>query len=452
MYRISVCAGAVLLIFGIGVALAADDSETCYKLTGDEAIAACGRQISRNPNDAVARHNRGVEYEKKGDYDRAFTDYDQAIRLNPQYALAYHGRANAWRHKGDYDRAIADYDQEIRLNPANAEAYNGRGNIWYDKGNYDRAIADYDQAIRIDPKFAQAYGNRGGAYENKNDYDRAIASYDESLRLDPNYAFARDGRARVSSIIASRRPAEQPQPVTVPAERRVALVIGNSRYRAVDLLPNPKRDAEAVAAALRDAGFQAVMVRSDLGRDALRDALRTFRAEADAADWALIYYAGHGIQINGANYVIPIDAKLHDERDVKGETVAYDELEETVRGASALRIIILDACRNDPFAAQMVRHNPDHAINRGLRPPPEGRPGLLVVYSARDGQVAEDGDREHSPFATALIARVRTPGREVRRMFDDVSDDVLEATGNRQQPFTYGRLPGKRDFFFVAGK
>jgi len=238
----------------------------------------------------------------------------------------------------------------------------------------------------------------------------------------------------------------------VAGERRVALVIGNSSYAAVPLLPNPRRDAEAVAAALRHAGFQTVEMRSDLGRDAMHDALRTFRNAADAADWALIYYAGHGLQIGKTNYVVPVDAKLRDERDVEAETVSYGELEKTLSGAKALRLIILDACRTDPFEAQMARTNSTRAVARGLSPPPEPDAGMLVVYSAKDGQVADDGDGVNSPFASALVAQLKVPGREVRRLFDYVREDVMNATGKRQQPFTYGSLPGSRDYYFVAGK
>jgi uncharacterized caspase-like protein len=173
---------------------------------------------------------------------------------------------------------------------------------------------------------------------------------------------------------------------------------------------------------------------------------------ADNADWALIYYAGHGLQIGKTNYLVPTDARLADERDVDAEAVSYAELEKAIGGARALRIIILDACRVDPFEGQMVRADPGRAVPRGLIAPPEAKPGLIVVYAARDGQIADDGNGDNSPFAAALAARIRTPGREVRRLFDDVRDDVLEATNNRQQPFTYGSLPGRRDFFFVTGK
>src|SRR5262249_15167149 len=116
------------------------------------------------------------------------------------------------------------------------------------------------------------------------------------------------------------------------------------------------------------------------------------------------------------------------------------------------RIVILDACRNDPFAAQMARANPGRALARGLSPPPEPDAGMLVVYSAKDGQVAEDGDGANSPFAAALVAQLKVPGREVRRVFDYVREDVMNATCRRQQPFTYGSLPGSKDYYFVAGK
>jgi uncharacterized caspase-like protein len=220
-------------------------------------------------------------------------------------------------------------------------------------------------------------------------------------------------------------------------------------------LPNPKRDAEAVAAALRQAGFETVELAMDLDRDAMAKALRSFREQADRADWALVYFAGHGIEINRVNYLIPVDAKLSDDRDVKGETVSYEELLSAISGAKALRLVVLDACRNNPFKEKMRRTAASRgSLDRGLAPPPDQDPGTLVVYSAKDGEVAEDGVEGgvNSPFARAFVAQLKVPGREVRRLFDFVRDDVMEATGKRQQPFTYGSLPGRRDFYFVAGK
>jgi hypothetical protein len=250
-------------------------------------------------------------------------------------------------------------------------------------------------------------------------------------------------------------PTKAPEYASQPAasaERRVALVIGNSEYSSTAFLPNPRRDAKAVADALREVGFQTVDLAFDLDRDAMVKALRAFRDQADKADWALIYFAGHGIEMSGVNYLVPIDAKLFDDRDVKTETVSYEELLDAARGAKMLRLLVLDACRVNPFKDSMRRTMASRGSNdRGLAPPPEAEPGTLVVYSAKDGEVAADDiDGVNSPFARAFVAELKVPGLEVRRLFDYVRDDVLDATNKHQQPFTYGSLPGRWDFYFVA--
>jgi TRAP-type C4-dicarboxylate transport system substrate-binding protein len=251
-------------------------------------------------------------------------------------------------------------------------------------------------------------------------------------------------------------PASRPEaaPPSGTTEQRVALVIGNSAYRSVAVLPNPRRDAKAVSDALRQVGFQSVELALDLDLDAMLKALRKFREQADRADWALIYFAGHGIEIDRVNYLIPTDAKLLDDRDVKRETVSYEDLVSAIGNAKALRLIILDACRNNPFKERMRRNVASRsATDRGLAPPPESEPGTLVVYSAKEGEVAaDDVDGVNSPFTRAFIAQVKVPGREVRRLFDLVRDDVMDATNKRQQPYTYGSVSGRRDFYFVAGK
>jgi uncharacterized caspase-like protein len=231
--------------------------------------------------------------------------------------------------------------------------------------------------------------------------------------------------------------------------RRIALVIGNSAYKSVAALANPYRDAEAIAAALRRIGFQEVTLENNLGRDKFTDILRNFARQAEAADWAVVYYAGHGIEMGGINYLIPIDAKLEVDRDVEFEAIPLDRVMAGVDGAKKLRLIILDACRNNPFLGQMRRTIATRSIGRGLaRVEPEA--GSLVVYSAKHGEIGLDGDGINSPFASALIKNLATPGLEVRRLFDVVRDDVMASTNGRQQPFSYGSLPGSEDFFFAV--
>jgi len=178
-------------------------------------------------------------------------------------------------------------------------------------------------------------------------------------------------------------------------------------------------------------------------------ALRRFRELADNAEWAVVYYAGHGIEIDGANYVIPVDAKLAADRDVPDEAVGLSRMLDTVDHAKQLKLIILDACRDNPFLNKMKVAYASRSIGRGLaRIEPEGSP--LVAYAAKHGQVALDGTGENSPFVTALVKHMLTPGLEIRKVFGLVRDDVLAATKRQQEPFIYGTLGG--DDFIVNPK
>jgi uncharacterized caspase-like protein len=258
-------------------------------------------------------------------------------------------------------------------------------------------------------------------------------------------------------------------PVVAPSAvanqgRRIALVVGNSAYRNVPELLNPLHDADPVAAALRAIGFETVTLTNNATHQMLSNALRTFAAEAEQADWAMLYYAGHGIEVNGVNYLIPVDAKLAVDRDVEFEAVPLDRIMTALEGAKKLKLILLDACRNNPFAPQM-RHTaaPETADNRSTAGGTVGTRSIgrglgeikvtgatLVVYAAKGGQVALDGEGADSPFAVAVMQRIATPGVEINKIFRLVRDDVMEETAGRQEPYTYGSLPGREDFFFVA--
>ena len=230
------------------------------------------------------------------------------------------------------------------------------------------------------------------------------------------------------------------------AETRVALVIGNGRYASVPALPNPDRDAGLIAETLRGAGFQSVTLATDLSRTGLIAALNRFSEEAERADWALVYFAGHGIEVGGTNYLVPVDARLRSDRDIGDEAVALDRVLEAIDAARKLRLVILDACRDNPFLTAMRRTQAARSIGRGLaRVEPEG--GTLIAFAAKHGQTALDGEGEHGPFVQALTRRIATPGLEINKLFRLVHDDVLAATGRRQEPYVYGSLPGE-DFYF----
>ncbi|HEV7600200.1 MAG TPA: caspase family protein [Bradyrhizobium sp.] len=226
------------------------------------------------------------------------------------------------------------------------------------------------------------------------------------------------------------------------AAKRVALVLGNSAYQNVARLPNPVNDGAAIAATLKDAGFDVVDSRHDLMAAETRRVLRDFADRARDADIAVVYYAGHGIEVDGTNYLIPVDARLERDTDVYDEAFSLDRVLLAIEPAKRLRLVILDACRDNPFAKIMKRTVASRAIGQGLAKVEPGSPNTLIAYAAKAGSTASDGDSRNSPFTSALVKHITTPGLDVRKAFGFVRDDVLKNTGNRQEPYVYGSLGG----------
>ncbi len=416
---------------------------------------------------------RGEIYLKKKEYDKAIRDFDKALELDAKASpnsvdkslLA--SRGAAYLGKGDTDRALQDLDKAIPGNEIRSRYRNSRGLAYRKKGEIDRAIAEFDEAIKYafasdysDDDRAEYFVNRAEALGEKGEWLKALEDHQSALTISSSFSRAISGRnaarlalSRPAPAIAAAGAAETlaattpAKPITAINERRVALVIGNSAYDTVAALPNPRRDAETLAQALRAAGFQTVQVAADLSRDKLARALQSFAAEADKADWAVVYFAGHGIEIGGVNYLLPVDVRLKSDRDVALEAVALDQVLVTVAGARKLRLVVLDACRDNPFVAKMTRSVAGRSVGRGLASiEPEG--GTLVAFAAKHGQTALDGSQgANSPFVAAFVRHMQSPNVEISKMFRLVRDDVLAATGKQQEPFTYGSLPGQ-DFFF----
>jgi Caspase domain len=226
------------------------------------------------------------------------------------------------------------------------------------------------------------------------------------------------------------------------ADKRVALVVGNSNYQNVAKLPNPSSDASAIAQMFRNAGFDVVDLQLDAGNLEFKRAIRRFEDAASGSDMAVAFFAGHGLELKGNNYMIPVDARLADERDAPDEAIALDRIVEAVDGAKRLRLVIVDACRDNPFAVTMKRQAVSRALTRGLgRVEPQGT-DTLIAYAAKAGSTAEDGHGEHSPLTTALLNNLTVPGLDIRLAFGRVRDEVMKITNNRQEPFVYGSLGG----------
>lgn len=459
----------------------------------DRAIIDYNEALKLNWTSPWFYGKRGYAYLKKKEYDTAIRDLNSAIRYDPNFTGAYLTRGMAFASKHEYDRAISDFNRALQLDPKSEFAYGNRGSIYIERGDYDRAIRDYEEVIRLNPASAEAYAHIGLVYEKKSDFERARTNFKTALAIEPKddsdravHQYARERLAVLGEHPQSQQPSQPSQAVESPAGssvvpgpqpaaasrppamasappvavhsavtppqplgRRVALVIGNTAYATAAQLPNARVDAEAVAATLRDTGFTKVVLETELTRERMLNALRAFAGEAEGADWATVYFAGHGIEMNGINYMIPTDAKLSIDRDLEFEAVPLDRLMSAVDGAKKLRLVMLDACRDNPFLNQMRRSVATRSIGRGLASV-EPEAGTLVVFAAKHGQVAFDGEGKNSPFVAALVKRIKTPGLEVRRLFDLVRDDVMTTTKRRQQPFSYGSVSGSEDFFFVA--
>ena len=430
----------------------------------DGGIADCSKAIEFDPNFPEAYDCACIMHFNKREYDKAIEEGTKAIGLNPQFAGAYIDRGISYAAKRDLDRALADYDKAIELNPRYALAFNNRANVYLSRKEADRALADFDKAIELDPKFALAYYNRGRIYQRRNDPDKALADYRKVLELPALTVTEKQRqelvRQRMARLTQAQRgtkapegaPGQDSQPVPAPAEQarrfeRIALVIGNSNYAHAAQLPNPKNDAAAVAASLRRIGFGEVMEVYDLDRAAMSQAFKRFGDMAENADWAVVFFAGHGLEMNGVSYLIPTDAELLRDTHVSDEAISLTQVQAKVDAASKLGLVILDSCRNNPFLEHMSRSfGGTRAIGQGLaNVEPEGN--VLVAYSAKHGTTALDGEGAHSPFTEALLNHIEEPGLEINFLFRKVRDEVRNKTQRQQEPFLYGSLSAELLYF-----
>jgi uncharacterized caspase-like protein len=239
-------------------------------------------------------------------------------------------------------------------------------------------------------------------------------------------------------------------------ERRVALVIGNSAYR-IGPLKNPVADAQAVAWALRDLGFEVVLVEDGTLREMI-EALRRFSHDARSAGVRLVYYAGHGVQLKGRNYLLPTDTEIGAEEQMPARSVDLNELiERLVALQQGINIVILDACRNNPFSGTEVL-GPDGRRLRLRGPLPDMRPlpglapveapmGSVVAFATAPGGVALDNPKErHSLYTKHLLEQLQTPGLPIEMLFKQVRLNVARETGRMQVPWESSSLTG--DFCF----
>jgi TPR repeat protein len=231
-------------------------------------------------------------------------------------------------------------------------------------------------------------------------------------------------------------------------ETRVALVVGAGAYQNAPALPNPPNDARLIGPKLEQLGFQVETV-LDPDYDQLKSAIRRFGQRLDGAQVALFYYAGHGLQVAGHNYLVPTSAKLEHERDLTFEAFDVQTVLDQMDAPTRVNIVVLDACRDNPFTRSLAAHMGTRAavVGQGLGRSLTAASGTMIAYATDPDNVAEDGNGKDSPFSEAFARHLGEPGLELNQMLNRVKADVKAATNGRQHPWVNGSLDA--DFFFL---
>lgn len=228
------------------------------------------------------------------------------------------------------------------------------------------------------------------------------------------------------------------------ASNRIALVIGNGAYSDATPLNNPKNDAHDIANKLRKLGFE-VVLGVDLKLDEMLGTVRNFARRLSDADTAMIYFAGHALQVNGENYLAPIDTQLQSETDLQFDTVSLNQVMSIVQSKTKTLLVFLDACRDNPLSRRFVRKSRSFAT-RGLAQPKSSAEGTFIAFSTEPGNVALDGSGRNSPFTSALLKHIDKPGVEIASLMTDVRKEVFQSTNRQQLPWTNSGLLGR--FYF----
>jgi tetratricopeptide (TPR) repeat protein len=490
----------------------------------EAALAGFTAAIAKNPKVASPHIGRALLLARQDRFNEAVKDLDAAIAIDSYNRNAYIHRAILWERFGDCRKALADYEAAEKKGGMEPWlALQARAAIRVRMGDFQHAAKDLEaatisaeathrpeliapillkraelarehqndaaaalalaeKALGLRPNSAEAVIVRGRAYEASGRRAEALADYKKALDMAP--ASSDENAASIHAWALFRLQLLQqdatseggrPHFVTLTpemtatanvkaAEKRVALVIGNSHYAHIARLPNAERDVAYVAIALLSAGFDSVRIGFDLDKSTFDQGLEDFGKDAAAADWAFVYYAGHGIEVGNKNYLVPVDADLPALRNADAQTMPLETIVDHVKPAHALRVVMLDACRDNPFIQEAHRAQSESRsielsedelaafrdIGGGITPPVAAEDvGTFLAFATEHGEMALDGDGLDSPFAEAFVREITQPDIEIRQLFEKVRGDVLAATQQLQHPTVYYKLPEDKKYVFV---
>lgn len=424
----------------------------------DDAISDASEAISLNSNFTNAYINRGNAWFGKEDFQKAADDYAEAVRTNPKNPDAHFNFGLAHHRMQNYDKAIASIDKAISFDAKNADYYKTRGNAKYNLDRYEESIADYDKALQLNSKYGYAYYDRGLSYEQLLNFSKALENFKKAAQLIPSSdTWREEAEKRVAlmqdklsgSQTAQNETKEEEKVETgegasaqtllssANSSRRIALVIGNGAYRNAGELANPRNDADAMARMLAGIGFD-VVSGMDLDKRQMDQKVREFIDKVDSYDIALVFYAGHGISVGGKSYLLPVDAMLDKASALEFEAVEADKLYAYMSADNRTSVVLLDACRNNPFARSFSRSlgaTRAALVGQGLAAPNVEGGGILIGFATAPGDVAADGEGKNSPFTEALLKHMPQPGIEIEQVMKKVKAEVFQKTNGKQRPW-----------------
>jgi tetratricopeptide (TPR) repeat protein len=473
----------------------------------EKAAADFSAVIKLDPKNADGWNNRSAAMQNLKQFQNALSDVNQALKLNPKYVLAYANRIETYhalgqvdkasaeaealvkrfpkdagayairgwikRKIGDLDAAIADGDRSVKLKPEDANFRDKRGASLLAKGRNAEAIADFSKAIELSPEDPSLYQQRGRAKLAMSDYPGARTDADKALVMRPgdadNQKLVADIQtamlalsttpsepppaAKMQDQLPPETTAEVPQILATPKApaklpvlgRRVALVMGNSAYGDGMALSNPVNDATAMAASLKRLGFDVVFA-TNATKVQMTDAMYQFAVKAEDADAALVFYAGHGMQVDGVNYLMPVDGSVETKADLKHKFVAADDILDDLKSVKGMRMMVLDACRNNPLSRSIklkLAKVASRSVDNRAGLADMKAEGVLIAFATQPNEVAADGDGKNSPFTMALLKHIETPNIEIDTMFKRARTTASEMTEGAQLPQTVNSSTGE---------
>jgi tetratricopeptide (TPR) repeat protein len=428
------------------------------------ALADLDMSIALDDRQFGSRGSRAGIHHALGALDAALKDADACIRLAPRFAPARTLRGDILRDKGDTDGALKEYDAALKLDPTELSALTSRSITYRIMGRPKEAQAELMRALALDNRVAEIYVAQGQLAESTNDLAKARDAYQRALEQPKAIRFTNKpgspifDATRHQKIAAARLAvinSEQPNTASSPATsgepmQKLALVIGNGAYSSANPLPNPPKDARRIAQELRSIGFDTTEA-IDINSGAMRRSVKEFLAKAPHAKVTLIFFAGHGMQIDGKNYLVPIDAQLTSGKSFTDDLIDLDFIMAGLDDKLRANVIVLDACRDNPFASKtsVDLASRSVAIRSGLAPQSGLSTGgtlgagTLIAFATAPGQVALDGEGAGSPFTLALARHIVTPGLELQQMLNRVRSEVVAATKGKQVPWANSSLLGE---------